>query len=213
MLRPLVHSITRMIKRFGGPRTIGVLASMVRMYRLTALIAMLVVLLATSAAHAKSGVIWDCADDEVLQGRYTQSELRDALAKLDADADEYTNCREVIRNAQLALGADSEPTPTPTPGGGVGTEHVPDPSPEESRIPGTFGGFAGAPDDPVAGTMPQERAAIERARIAAVGYDPVALFRTPLPAPMVVALAVGGLALLIMFALNIRGRVGGRRDP
>src|SRR5688572_20539498 len=62
-------------------------------------------LVATPAAHAASTtrILRDCADDGVLQGDYTPSELRKARHNSPTDTDEYTNCRDVLARA-LARG-------------------------------------------------------------------------------------------------------------
>jgi hypothetical protein len=56
---------------------------------------------AASAAASPAGVIRDCSEDGVLSGKYSQSELEGALEQLPSDLDEYTDCRAVIRRAQL----------------------------------------------------------------------------------------------------------------
>src|SRR5262245_13083369 len=54
------------------------------------------------AAHASAkDVIRDCSEDGVLNGHYSHSELTKALEQLPSDLDEYTDCRSVIRSAQL----------------------------------------------------------------------------------------------------------------
>src|SRR5206468_12462515 len=52
-----------------------------------------------SALASGSAVIRDCTDDGRLEGHYSQRDLRDALASIPSDVDEYTNCRDVIRRA------------------------------------------------------------------------------------------------------------------
>jgi hypothetical protein len=47
------------------------------------------------------GVIRDCSEDGVLNGKYSTSDLEGALEQLPSDLDEYTDCRAVIRRAQL----------------------------------------------------------------------------------------------------------------
>jgi hypothetical protein len=67
------------------------------------LVAASLALLLSAPAHASSGdVIRDCSEDGSLEGRYTQGELAGALDNLPSDIDEYTDCRTVIRRAQLA---------------------------------------------------------------------------------------------------------------
>jgi hypothetical protein len=64
---------------------------------------LLVALLAAPAAHAAPiDVIRDCSEDGVLDRNYSQDDLTGALRQLPSDLDEYTDCRSVIRNAQLA---------------------------------------------------------------------------------------------------------------
>ena len=67
------------------------------------LIATAALALAAGAARASAGdVIRDCSDDGVLNKKYSQKELSGALSNLPSDLDEYTDCRTVIRQAQLA---------------------------------------------------------------------------------------------------------------
>ena len=69
---------------------------------LAALLAsLLVALLAAPAMASPTSVIRDCSEDGVLNGKYSQSELDGALEQLPSDLDEYTDCRAVIRRAQL----------------------------------------------------------------------------------------------------------------
>ncbi len=44
-------------------------------------------------------ILRDCADDGVLQGNYTPSELRKARQNIPTDTDQYTDCRDVIARA------------------------------------------------------------------------------------------------------------------
>jgi hypothetical protein len=67
---------------------------------LVAVLAALVVA-ATPAAGSAMSVIRDCSEDGVLNGKYSPSELDGALEQLPSDLDEYTDCRAVIRRAQL----------------------------------------------------------------------------------------------------------------
>jgi hypothetical protein len=67
------------------------------------LIAAVVLLLAPLPAAGSSGdVIRDCSEDGTLDRSYSQKELAGALDNLPSDLDEYTDCRTVIRRAQLA---------------------------------------------------------------------------------------------------------------
>jgi hypothetical protein len=60
-------------------------------------------LLVPSLAQASAiQVIRDCSEDGTLDHKYSQRELSAALDQLPSDLDEYTDCRSVIRSAQLA---------------------------------------------------------------------------------------------------------------
>ena len=77
-----------------------------------------------TAAHASAiNVIRDCSEDGKLDRHYSQHDLSKALDKLPSDIDEYTDCRSVIRAAQLS-GAHK--------GGGGAAASAP-PSPAESK--------------------------------------------------------------------------------
>jgi hypothetical protein len=66
---------------------------------LTILVAALVLGLPAAARASGSDVIKDCAQDGKLDKKYSQKELRDAEQNLPNDIDEYTDCRQAIRNA------------------------------------------------------------------------------------------------------------------
>jgi hypothetical protein len=93
--------------------------------RRTIFLALLAALLLTpAAARAATDPIEiqrDCADDGVLQGNYTTAELRKARDQLPTDADEYSDCRDVLSRAiSKAAAASKTPTPTPSPTGDSG---------------------------------------------------------------------------------------------
>ena len=57
--------------------------------------------LAPAALGSAQSVIRDCSEDGTLNGNYSQGDLTNALEQLPSDLDEYTDCRAVIRSAQL----------------------------------------------------------------------------------------------------------------
>jgi hypothetical protein len=189
---------------------------------------LLLALVAVPAAHAASAdkVIRDCTDDEQLQGTYTQKELANALAKLGADSAEYTNCAQVIHNAQLALASGGRKSSSggTTNGGGTGTGTGSTPAggtattpstttttPATSgNAPGAFGGFSGYPKDPAAATK-EQRAAITQAQDSPVAEQRTELASTTLPGPVIALLAAGGVGLLVLLLLDLRRRVLARR--
>jgi hypothetical protein len=88
--------------------------------RRTIFLALLAALLIAPAARAADDpttieIQRDCADDSILQGDYTVAELRKARSALPTDADEYSDCRDVLTRAiTKATAASKTPTPTPT---------------------------------------------------------------------------------------------------
>ena len=78
-------------------------ASVDSMLRLV-LACLLLGLVAVPAANAASTtqILRDCADDGVLQGDYSPSELRKARQNIPTDTDEYTDCRDVLARAAAA---------------------------------------------------------------------------------------------------------------
>ncbi|HUR86474.1 MAG TPA: hypothetical protein VMY78_14120 [Solirubrobacteraceae bacterium] len=184
---------------------------------LLALMAALCVLAGPAGLAHASGrdVLDDCTDDEVMSKTYTQKEYRDALSQLQADADQYGNCREVIRRAQLRAAAgtkkqDTSTTPAAAAGGGDGSS----------------GAIGSAPaSEQLAGATPAERAAVEQARtdaaqpaLESTNVDTTNAGRAPgsgdgsdVPAPLVVVLAMLLAATLAMAAVRLRSLVNARR--
>ena len=72
-----------------------------RMLTSLVLAALACAVFALPAFGSGQDVIRDCSEDCVLNHHYSHSELTKALAKLPSDIDEYTDCRAVIRSAQL----------------------------------------------------------------------------------------------------------------
>lgn len=105
------------------------------------------------ALASPSEVIKDCAKDSKLDKSYSQADLAAALKQLPADVDEYTDCRDVIRRAQLGAGSSG--------GGGGGSTG------SGSTGSSTGGGTAGTPAPSAAQALatatPTERAAIQKA--------------------------------------------------
>jgi hypothetical protein len=70
---------------------------MLRLVLAWALLGLIVVPAANAASTTQ--ILRDCADDGVLQGHYTPSELRKARQNIPTDTDEYTDCRDVLARA------------------------------------------------------------------------------------------------------------------
>jgi hypothetical protein len=72
------------------------------MLRLIAIaLAMLLLVPALARADAGDAVISDCTHNGTLTKKYSQKAYQQALAELPADVDEYGDCRQIIRDAQL----------------------------------------------------------------------------------------------------------------
>ena len=83
------------------------------MFRLaTAVLCLLALFAAPAQASTRNKIIKDCADDGVLQGKYSPSALRDARQHLPSDVAEYTDCADVLRRAETPTGGGT--------GGGAG---------------------------------------------------------------------------------------------
>ena len=182
---------------------------MVAMLRLV-LAGLLLLLAIAPAAEAASTtqILRDCADDGVLQGHYSPSELRKARQQIPADTDQYTDCRDVIARA-AGRGAASKSGGS---GGGAGGS-------------GGSGGDPGGP--PVFPSGPDDQKALDDAY--ARGNDPIELnglkvnpgaaglaagaARNDLPVTLIVALAL--LAVLALAGLfsgvreGLLSRLGG----
>src|SRR6266511_3586074 len=72
-----------------------------RLPRMVALGVLGALVLPAHAGASGADVIADCTKHGTLTKRYSQKEYKQALASLPADIEEYGNCRNVIRNAQL----------------------------------------------------------------------------------------------------------------
>jgi hypothetical protein len=68
----------------------------------TALLLLLLPVGAAIAANRPRDLLIDACRDEKVDGTYSQSTYRKALAQLPADSDQYTACRDVINRARLA---------------------------------------------------------------------------------------------------------------
>jgi hypothetical protein len=108
-------------------------------------VAMLVAICMPAPAFANgSQVIRDCAQDGDLDKKYSSRDLRDAESELPTDVDEYTDCRDVINQAQTRGDRDGRD------GGGGGT----------AGGNGSGGDPAGAASVPAS---PEDAAEIEKA--------------------------------------------------
>ncbi len=127
---------------------------MISMLRLALGMCLLLAVVATPAANAASTtqILRDCADDGVLQGNYSPSDLRKARQNIPTDTDEYTDCRDVLARAAAGAvagsGAGSGGLGGAGGAGGTSSAEGPLESPNPPEAPAAIGtaGAKGAPD-------------------------------------------------------------------
>jgi hypothetical protein len=167
------------------------------MRRLLFVILVVFALLAPATALAGSNQLYrDCQDGKI-DGHYTQAQYQQALANMPADLDEYTDCRQVIRRAQLAAAGGKGGGSNGTGGGSTGAG---------GGGSGNGGGTqGGARVDPLANATPQERKALAKAGVdggkpvkvagrlvtpGALGFRNLSSGGNELPTPLLVVLAL-----------------------
>ncbi len=168
-----------------------------------------------SALAASTAVVRDCQDGKI-DGKYTQGEFSRALGNLPTDVDEYTDCRDVIRRAQLGAAGGGSSTQNGSGGG---------PSPAGSAAANAANAGKTAVQI-LAGASPAERAAVTRAtgqagdvQVGGRSVSPGASGLSPagaanvVPVPLIVALVLLGLGLALAAIQTIRSRVLARRPP
>ena len=176
-------------------------ASVFRMLRLALACLVLGLIVAVPAANAASTtqILRDCADDGVLQGDYSPSELRKARQNIPTDTDEYTDCRDVLARA-AAAGVASKGGSGGGAGGSGGAGDLPpaDPdTPEGRQIVGQAG------SKPPPGPMNIGGRAVVPGR-ASLSSDGV---RNDLPPGLLAALILIGAGALSTLLPPVRRRV------
>jgi hypothetical protein len=156
--------------------------------------------LSTAAAQADVGeqIIQRCTHGQSLSG-FSQAAYRQALKDLSAGTEEYSNCAQLIRQAQLAA---------------AGANHG-----------GATGAGAPAPATAAVAATPAERQAIARAPLAGsapvqvggqtihpgVVHADIASALSSLPTPLLATLAFLLLGLLMAAGAGVRNHIRARR--
>lgn len=168
------------------------------------------------ASADRDAVLQDCQDGRLDQG-HSRGDLRDAIEDIPTDLDEYTDCRDVIRRAQLGLNRSSS--------GGSGSGGSGGGTVGAGSTGGTGGGSGGSGNatEALANATPEEKDAL--ARTAATGGNaPVRIggalvgprigvsSSTSLPTPLVVVLVLLSLAGLAAGGVRVTRLVGARRS-
>lgn len=165
-------------------------------------IAFCCLLLVPAAAHASGrAVIRDCTDDGQLSKSYSQKDYRDALAHLPTDVDEYTDCRDVIRKAQLGGAAGGGGNGGPgAPGGGSGGGNATPNGPAEKAALAKAQKGGGAPIHIGDRTVTPGSSRFTSADV-----------RNSMPTSLLVVLIMLGAGVLAAGVVTARNRVIGRR--
>jgi hypothetical protein len=149
----------------------------------------------TAAADVGETIVQRCTHGESLSG-FSQSAYQKALKELSADAEEYTNCSSLIRQAQLAAAGGSATAA----GAAEGSAPLPT-TPAEQRA---IAHAASSGSAPVKVGDEVVHPGVVHANIASALSD--------LPSPLLATLAFL-LACLLLFSGNaLRSRFRGRRS-
>jgi hypothetical protein len=167
------------------------------MRRLLTLTALLMLIVPATAARADGGyqqlLIEACKYGHITH-HYSQATYRKALASLPTDANEYTDCYDVLRRGQLAAAGGHS-------GGGAGG----------GAAGGTGGGSVPPGASPLASATPAEKRALTRA--TAHGASPVSIAGEVVKPGRVNLAGLTGshglpTSLLVAFVLLALGGVG-----
>jgi hypothetical protein len=159
-----------------------------------ALALLLPAIVAPAAADVGTTIINRCLHGQSISG-FSQQDYRRALQELPTEVEEYSECGEVIRSAQLALAGGGS-----TPGGGAATIATPLTPAERSvlrRVPKT-----GSTPIVVGGTIVDP----------GVVHANVASALSSLPTPLLATLAFLLACALVLAGGALRNRVRARRS-
>jgi hypothetical protein len=152
------------------------------------------------SAMAAPNPIADCNDNGVLDHKYKNHELREALEDLPTDLDEYSNCREILSGA-ITSGSDR--------GGGrptLGSDGSPLPAEEQAARAEDNEDLAAITADPEK-SPPSVEVGEEKVEPGSNGLFDLASASNDLPVPLLVALIALGLVALIGGLVAMRERI------
>lgn len=180
-------------------------------------LALIVAWPASALADDASRALYDQCQSGRITGKFTQKQYKDALRNIQTDLEEYTDCADVIRRAQLAAAGRAAATRSP------GARAVPGSDAPASATPPPM-----APGESSAQILtratPDERTALDAMRkphggsllVGGITLTP-ASSRPPkgaanqIPAPLALALALGGVALVAAAGSSLRRTISSRR--
>ena len=172
------------------------------MLRLALACLVLGLIVAVPAANAASTtqILRDCADDGVLQGDYSPSELRKARQNIPTDTDEYTDCRDVLARA-AAAGVSSRGGGSGGSGGSGGAAANQPPADPDTPEGRQIVGQAGSKPPPGPMNIGGRAVVPGRASLSADGV------RNDLPPGLLAALILIGAGALATLLPPVRRRV------
>lgn len=162
-----------------------------------ALLAGSLVLAAPAGADIGETIILRCTHGQSLAG-FSQSAYDRALKQLSADSEEYSNCRSLIRQAQLAAAGGRGVS-----GAGAGGETVVPVTATASEQTAVRRAASGAPGPPL-------RLGGQLVRPGVIHAD-VASALSSLPSSLLAVLAFLAVCLLLLAGVVARDRIRGRR--
>lgn len=175
------------------------------MVRLAA-ISLAVLLLAPALARASGdAVIKDCTHNGSLTKTYSQRDYDEALANLPADVDEYGDCRQIIRDAQLAAaggGGGSGSGPAGAIPGISAAEATPKTAAEKQAIAQAT---SSGGDTPV--QIPGVDGGSSKGLVPGASSFSSDGLGSGLPTPVIVVLALLGVAALVGAGVALRPRI------
>src|ERR671914_1378114 len=175
-------------------------ATVIRAATSLLVLAVLALLALPGGAMAQNPAIADCNDNGVLDKKYNNKQLRQAIEDLPTDLDEYSNCRELLTNA-ITSGSDrggNRPT--------VGADGSPLPAEEQAARTKDNEDLAAITADP-GKSPPSAQVGGEEVKPGSNGLFDLASASNDLPIPLLVALIALALVALIGGLVAMRERI------
>ncbi len=178
---------------------------MIRVVRNLLVLVVLCLLALPAAAHADP--ISDCGGDGDLDKKYSNEELQGAIDNIPSDLDEYSNCRQVFKNA-ISSGSDkrndgSGPTAGASSGGGDGGSVSPDEQKARDKDNSELEAITSDAND----SPPSVNVDGEEVEPGSNGLFDLASASNDIPVPLLVALMAIGLLAILGGLVALRERV------
>jgi hypothetical protein len=174
----------------------------IRVVRHALLLGVIALFALPTGAQAADPVV-DCARDNDLDHKYSNSELRDALDNLPTDSDEYSLCREVISGA-IHNGSDKgggRPSPTDPDGKPLSAEEQGNRAKDAEDLASIAGDSGSDPAPPTVEVGGETVAPDDN------GVFDLASASNDLPTPLLVALIALALLAVTGVLVALRSRI------